>query len=84
MLLFEMLENQVWEKSKDSIGLANFYKLNKTSKYPSKELSEIRGLVISDYQTYLEKLWIEALYKKYNVLFNEKEKSRILTAKIIK
>ncbi len=83
MLLFEMLEKQVWEKSKDSVGLANFYKLNKTTKYASQELAEIRGLVISDYQTYLEKLWIQALYKKYNVLFNEKEKTKVLTTEII-
>lgn len=83
MLLFEMLEKQVWEKSKDSIGLANFYDLNKNKKYASQEMSEIRGLVISDYQTYLEKLWVDSLYKKYNVLFNEKEKKKVLTTKII-
>ena len=83
MLLFEMLEKKVWEKSKDSIGLANYYNLNKKVKYTSQELSEIRGLVISDYQTYLEKLWIDSLYEKYNVLFNKKEKKKVLTTKII-
>ena len=83
MLLFEMLEKQVWDKSKDSIGLANFYTLHKAVKYDSKPLKDIKGIVISDYQNHLEKLWVEALHKKYKVLFNEKERNFILNAKII-
>lgn len=83
MLLFEMLEKQVWDKSKDSIGLTNFYTLHKTVKYDSKELKDIKGIVISDYQNHLEKLWVKALHKKYKVLFNEKERDSVLNAKII-
>lgn len=84
MLLFEMLEKKVWEKSKDSLGLENFFKLHKNVKYKSQNLLEIKGQVISDYQTYLETLWVDSLYKKYTVLFNEKEKNYILTTKNIK
>ncbi|MFD1294359.1 peptidylprolyl isomerase [Lutibacter holmesii] len=83
MLLFEVLEKQVWEKSKDSLGLANFYDLHKVDTYNSKKFDDIRGIVISDYQNYLEKVWVEALYKKYEVLFNEKEKNSILNTKNI-
>ena len=32
---------------------------------------EIRGRVMSDYQTYLEKLWVEQLRDKYPVVVNE-------------
>lgn len=36
----------------------------------NKELSEVKGLVISDYQNYLEKTWLEELEKKHAVSFN--------------
>lgn len=32
-----------------------------------KELDEARGMITSDYQTYLEKIWVEELRKKYPV-----------------
>jgi len=37
----------------------------------AKELSEAKGRVISDYQSYLEKAWIEELRAKYTVKVNE-------------
>lgn len=36
-----------------------------------KELNEIRGLVISDYQNYLEKEWVQQLEDKYSITVNE-------------
>ena len=32
-----------------------------------KSISEARGLITADYQTFLEKEWIEQLKKKYTV-----------------
>ncbi|MBT3301536.1 MAG: hypothetical protein HOK35_13105 [Cytophagia bacterium] len=37
-----------------------------------KKIKEIRGIVIADYQLYLETRWIEELKKKYPVTINEK------------
>jgi len=37
-----------------------------------KKLSEIRGIVIADYQNYLEQQWIKELKLKYPVIINEK------------
>ena len=36
-----------------------------------KSLEEAKGLVTADYQTYLEKSWIEQLRKKYPVQVND-------------
>jgi len=39
----------------------------------TKKLDETRGKVISDYQDYLEKEWINDLHKKYSVKRNKKQ-----------
>jgi len=82
LLLFELLENKVWEKSKDSIGLSNYFNENKIKNYNNKELKDIKGKVISDFQNYLEEQWIRDLHIKYKVEFNNLEKDRILKIKI--
>jgi len=78
LLLFEMLEKQVWEKSKDSIGLSNYFESNKATKYIGKDLNSNKGQIISDYQNYLEDMWVKNLHKKYKVEFVEKERAHIL------
>ncbi|CAL2108281.1 peptidyl-prolyl cis-trans isomerase SurA [Tenacibaculum sp. 190524A02b] len=66
LLLFELMQQKIWKKSSnDSIGLKKFYASNKP-KY-SKELEEIKGEVISDYQKQLEDNWISEL-RKNNVI----------------
>ena len=42
-----------------------------------KSLDESKGLVTADYQTYLEKEWIETLRKKYPVTVNEQVLSTV-------
>jgi len=42
-----------------------------------KSLNEARGLITADYQSYLEKQWIEHLRNKYDVEVNEKVLSSI-------
>lgn len=78
LLLFNLLEQKVWEKSKDSVALSNYFKEFKHTKYKEKELESIKGIVISDYQNYLENLWIEALHKKYKVKINRSEKKKLI------
>lgn len=81
LMLFELLERRVWEKSKDSVGLNNFYNNVKAEKYKNKELNDIKGKVISDYQNKLEKDWIQELYNTYKVEVNKREKKKVLKQK---
>lgn len=46
----------------------------------AKILNEIKGKVISDYQNYLEKSWIEELKQKFDVQINNKTLEQIKTA----
>lgn len=82
LLLFDLIEKKVWNTSKDSLALASYFNQNKVEKYQNKELSNIKGTVISDFQEYLEKQWIKDLYLKYNVVFNKSEKRKLLKLKI--
>ncbi len=44
-----------------------------------KSFEEARAAVISDYQNYLEKTWLEILKKKYPVKINDKGKNYVLS-----
>ena len=81
LLLFDLLEQKVWEKSKDTIELVNYFDTHK-SDYENKNFTDIKGLVISDFQNYLEKQWLNELYLKYKVDFNASEKRKVLKLKI--
>jgi len=54
-----------------------FIVTNKVLKPTPKKLDEARGLVTADYQTYLEKLWIEELRDKYSIKVNRSLLSKI-------
>jgi peptidyl-prolyl cis-trans isomerase SurA len=49
----------------------NFLKIEKIIPRGPKTLKESRGYVIADYQDFLEKRWVEDLYKKYTVTTNK-------------
>jgi len=77
MILFEMNNEKVWSESlKDSANLEAFYE--KTKSNYSKPLSEIRSLVLTDYQNELEKQWLDQLMEKYPVWINEELLKSIL------
>jgi len=87
MLLYEINSNKVWNAAiKDSIGLEKFYESIKTQ-YPVdqpndsiqyKPMNEIRAIVVSKYQDYLEQEWIKELRAKYPVVVDEKVFATIL------
>lgn len=84
MVLYEVNTLKVWAQAvQDSTGLEEFYNLNK-AKYldpktnEPKPLNDIRAIVITDYQEYLDKQWVLDLRKKYNPVVDEKVFANIL------
>ena len=54
----------------ESEGKYYVVKVNETLPVMTKELSEIKGAVISDYQAFLEESWLKELKEKYPVKVN--------------
>ncbi|RLD68771.1 MAG: peptidylprolyl isomerase, partial [Bacteroidetes bacterium] len=68
----------------DVENLVVFVKVRKILDPEPKKLDEARGLATADYQTYLEKQWIEELRKKYPVTVNDKVLQKLLTKQLNK
>ena len=78
LLLFELMQKKIWNKSsKDTLGLKQFFVKNK-SNYKFDNLNKFKGLVINDYQSYLEKIWISDLRSKNKIKVNKKELKKLI------
>ena len=67
LLVFDLMQQKVWNKSsKDTLGLKNYFYKNK-AKYTFKDFSKKKGQVMNDYQDFLEKNLIAELRKKHTV-----------------
>lgn len=64
-----------WEKGSNmnisNDGALHYYVVEAFIQPEPKKLNETRGYVISDYQNYLEKQWIDKLKAKYPVELNK-------------
>ena len=77
VLMFNISEKKIWSKVQDNEAkLLDFYNQN-ASAYAGKSFYEARGLVINDYQQYLEVEWIKALRAKYSVKVNTDELKKL-------
>tara|TARA_R110002049_G_scaffold24588_15_gene87015 strand:- start:3163 stop:4797 length:1635 start_codon:yes stop_codon:yes gene_type:complete len=78
LLLFELMQQKIWNKSsKDTLGLKSYFTNNK-EKYNSKELKEIKGEVMNDYQNFLEKKWIADLRNKNTIKVNKRQLKKLI------
>ena len=78
LLLFELMQRKIWEKSsKDTLGLKNHYTTN-LSKYKNKEFKKVKGEVMNDYQNYLEKNWITDLRQKSVIEIDKKQLKKLI------
>lgn len=77
--LFEKGDNEIIDSLSLEMGMVEFSKgndyylveIDSILKKEAKDLDDIKGSVISDYQTYLEKNWLESLKKEYTVVINK-------------
>ena len=78
LLLFELMQQKIWNKSsKDTLGLKTYFSNNK-EKYGTKELKNIKGEVMNDYQIFLEKDWIADLRKKSSIKVNRRQLKKLI------
>lgn len=77
LLLFELMQEKIWNKSsKDTLGLKNYYTSNK-AKY-KLEYEKIKGEVMNDYQTYLDEKWVADLRNKSAIEVNKKQLKKLV------
>ena len=84
--LYQKGDNEWVDKSESKPGAYSFENkerfylviIDKIEAPRPKELEECRGLVISDYQNFLEKKWLEELKAKYPVSINEAELNKMV------
>jgi len=67
----------------DSAGVFYFKMIKEILPKSIKPLNSIKGLVISEYQNYLEKEWLDVLKQKYEVKINERVLSLLKQNKLI-
>ncbi|WP_160118606.1 peptidylprolyl isomerase [Chryseotalea sanaruensis] len=76
-----VLDKVNWAPGHQKIELDGIYYLVKIDSIlpaGSRTFEEARGLLVADYQTYLENKWLETLRKKYPVKINAKGKKYVL------
>ena len=78
LLLFELMQEKIWNRSsKDTLGLQEYFDENKVN-YNTADLESIKGLVINDYQEFLNKNWIADLRKNNKVKVNKKQLKKLI------
>ncbi len=80
--IFEQGENEivdyfVWNNKQIDINKQYIVHKGKKIAPEVKEFNECKGLVISDYQDYLDNEWIKSLREKYNIIVNNSVLSSI-------
>ena len=78
LLLFELMQQKIWNISSDTLALKNYFDSHKNN-YETKDFSTIKGKVMNDFQTSLEKEWIQELRAN-----NKVEVNKMILKKLIK
>lgn len=77
----EILDQIEWKPDTTTIeknGRIHYVIISEVQEPRLKELNETRGMVISDYQEYLEQEWLKELKTKYPVNYNQDEIDKLI------
>ena len=77
LLLFELMQQKIWNISSDSIALNTYFHARKNS-YETNDLDNIKGRVMNDFQTTLDNDWIQELRSKSKIKVNKKVVKRLI------
>ena len=76
-----LIDQIKWKKGPSEVFVnpdsKSFVWINQIVKPQPKKLEDVKGLVIADYQDYLDKEWVKELRKKYEVKINRDVLSKI-------
>jgi peptidyl-prolyl cis-trans isomerase SurA len=72
---------QVGSQTIEKDGRVIYVEITKIEEPRNKTFEESRGLVIADYQNYLEKQWVDELKKDHPVVINEEEVKKMLSTR---
>jgi len=61
LLLFELMQQKIWNQSKDPVALKEYFESNKDN-YIDESFEDIKGRVMNDYQIFLDQKWIASLW----------------------
>lgn len=77
LLLFELMQAKIWNKSTEDVeGLEKYFKENQ-KKYGAAVLKDIKGKVINDYQQFLEETWVKELRTNNSIAIKKKALKKI-------
>lgn len=77
----EAIDATSWSKGLHEVVVNNkihLVQITETKPATTKLLSEARGIIISDYQNYLEREWIESLKKENEIIVNQVELKKLV------
>jgi peptidyl-prolyl cis-trans isomerase SurA len=79
--ILKSLDWKVGEFNTTKDGRSYYTVISKVEAPRLKTFEEAKGLIISDYQSYLEKEWIKSLKQKYPVVINQTEVNNLVKKK---
>ena len=77
LLLFELMQQKIWNISQDTIAL-NKYFYSRKNLYKTNDIENIKGKVMNDFQTSLDQEWIQLLRSKSKIKINKKVLKKLI------